>query len=351
MNATAIVNRRNFLVGLGALISLPQFESLANPSVAKKTNAVQRVAFIYVPNGINMIDWTPQSPDIPFILSPLNNIRSKVNIITNLEHKLANPNGDGAGDHARASATFLTGMQAKKTSGADIRIGKSIDQIFADKWANQTRLNSLELSCDTVRSSGDCDSGYSCAYQFNLAWKNDNTPLSPEVNPRLAFERMFGAGANSSAEDKVIAKYRKDRKLSVLDFVKDEAESFRKKLGKIDQSKLDQYLYAVRETERKLENEERFVTQNIENKFTEARDFQTHLEMMYDLMYLAFQNDTTRVISFIVSHDGSNRPYSQIGVNDGHHDMSHHQNDKAKKDNLSKINNYHMQFFSKFLNK
>ena len=351
MNATAIVNRRNFLVGLGALISLPQFESLANPSKDRKTNAVQRVAFIYVPNGINMIDWTPQGPDIPFILSPLNNIRSKVNIITNLEHKLANPNGDGAGDHARASATFLTGMQAKKTSGADIRIGKSIDQIFADKWANQTRLNSLELSCDTVRSSGDCDSGYSCAYQFNLAWKNDNTPLSPEVNPRLAFERMFGAGANSSAEDKVIAKYRKDRKLSVLDFVKDEAESFRKKLGKIDQSKLDQYLYAVRETERKLENEERFVTQNIENKFTEARDFQTHLEMMYDLMYLAFQNDTTRVISFIVSHDGSNRPYSQIGVNDGHHDMSHHQNDKAKKDNLSKINNYHMQFFSKFLNK
>ncbi len=347
------MNRRNFLAGLGALVSLPQFETLANSSILKKTNAIQRVAFVYIPNGINMIDWTPpkDSSQLPFILSPLDNIRNKVNVISNLEHKMANPNGDGAGDHARASATFLTGTQAKKTSGSDIRIGKSVDQIFAEKWANQTRLNSLELSCDTVRGSGDCDSGYSCAYQFNLSWKNNNMPLAPEVNPRLAFERMFGVQVGSSEEDKAVAKYRKEKKLSVLDFVKDEAQSFKKKLGKADQAKLDQYLYAVREIEKKLENEEKFVTQNIENKFTEARDFQTHLEMMYDLMYLAFQNDITRVISFIVSHDGSNRSYSQIGVNDGHHDISHHQNSKLKKDDLSKINNYHVQFFSKFLNK
>lgn len=342
------MNRRNFLKGLGVTLTLPYFESLGNIITQPK----QRVAFVYVPNGINMVDWKPKGEglELPYILNPLESIKNKINIISNLEHKMANPNGDGAGDHARASATFLTGMQARKTSGSDIRIGKSVDQIFAEKYSKQTKLSSLQLSCDTIRNSGNCDSGYSCAYQFNLSWANENTPLNPEVNPRIVFERMFGS-KNTTKDDVLAKQYRLKNNMSILDFVKEDANSLKKQLGYSDKNKLDQYLNAIKETEEKLQKEEKFVVNNIENKFTESRDFSTNLEMMYELMFLAFQNDITRVISFIVSHDGSNRTYTDIGIREGHHEISHHQNNLDKKKMLSEINHYHIKFLSKFLEK
>jgi hypothetical protein len=344
------------------MMALPYLESLAraggfNPStagpMASGGGLPRRMAFVYVPNGVNMADWTPKGLgtdfQMPYILEPLESLRSDVMVLSGLTHDKARPNGDGAGDHARASATFLTAMQARKTAGVDIRVGVSVDQVVAQKVGDQTPFRSLELGCDRGQSSGSCDSGYSCAYQFNIAWRTPTAPMPPETKPRQAFDRLFSSGdPQESAE---VRARRREYRRSVLDFVLEDARQLGAKLGRTDQRKLDEYFSSVRDLERRIENAERVTAQLPPDSFPEGTpsNYQDHLKLMYDLMVLAFQTDTTRVASFIAAHDGSNRPYPFIGVTDGHHDLSHHGNDEDKKKKIAKINRFHMEQFAYFL--
>jgi len=332
-------------------MALPHLESLAGPAGAAKPPT--RMAFVYVPNGANMADWTPEATGaefrLPYILEPLEPVRSDVLVLSGLTHDKGRPNGDGAGDHARASATFLTAAQARKTSGVDIRVGVSVDQVAAQKVGDQTPFRSLELGCDRGQSSGSCDSGYSCAYQFNIAWRTPTAPMPPETNPRLAFERLFSSGdAAASPEERA---RRRARRQSVLDFVMEDARQLESKLGRTDRRKLDEYLSSVRDLERRIEGAERLSAELPPDAFPKGTppDYQTHIRLMYDLMLLAFQTDTTRIATFIVAHDGSNRPYPFIGVNDGHHDLSHHGHDEEKKKKIARINRFHSEQFAYFL--
>lgn len=347
-------------------MALPMLEAMVNPRVAAAVGGVggvatfpKRMAFVYVPNGANMTDWTPQSLgqgfDLPLILQPLKDLSSDFQVLSGLAQVKARANGDGAGDHARANATFLTGRQARKTAGADIRAGVSVDQVAAGKVGSLTRFPSLELSCDPVRQAGSCDSGYSCAYQFNIAWKSDSTPLPPEANPHLVFERLFSGGTDAQARE---AKLRRERhNKSILDFVIEDAKQLRSNLGLTDQRKLDEYLTAVREIELRIEREEKFNLVEVGEDFKKptgipAKDnYANHIRMMYDLMALAFQTDTTRVSTFMVAHDGSNRSYPFIGVSDGHHDLSHHGQNEEKKKKIAQINRFHVEQYAYFLNK
>jgi len=359
MNKTWRVPRRTFLRGLGTVMALPMLEAMAPAKVFAAGKTVKafpkRIAFVYIPNGANMADWTPKTVgtdfDLPAILEPLAPFKKDLQVISGLAHDKARPNGDGAGDHARASATFLTGCQARKTAGADIKIGVSVDQIAAEKIGKHTRLPSLELSCDKGRQAGECDSGYSCAYQFNLAWKTESTPMPPEVDPRLVFERLFSGGANGEIDENRAR--RQAYKKSILDFVLEDANGLKSKLGYTDRRKLDEYLTAVRELETRIEQAEKFAATRPD--FAKPTgipgEYAQHLQLMYDLLALAFQTDTTRISTFIVAHDGSNRPYPSIGVSEGHHDLSHHGGNEEKKQKIAKINRFHTEQFAYFLNR
>ena len=340
-------------MALPHLDSLVRAGDIAVGTPPAPTGLPRRMAFVYVPNGANMADWTPGDIGtdfkLPFILEPLEPVRRDVMVLSGLTHDKARPNGDGAGDHARASATFLTATQARKTSGVDIRVGVSVDQVVAQKAGDQTPFRSLELGCDRGQSSGSCDSGYSCAYQFNIAWRTPTAPMPPETKPRLAFERLFSIGQPNETPE-MRAKRRKYRS-SVLDFVLEDARQLGGKLGRTDQRKLDEYLSSVRDLERRIESSERVRAQLPPDAFPEGTpaDYADHIKLMYDVMVLAFQTDTTRVASFIVAHDGSNRPYPFIGVKDGHHDLSHHGNDEEKKAQIAKINRFHVEQFAYFI--
>ena len=362
MNKTWQIPRRTFLKGLGTVIALPMLEAMLPPAklfAAGGTEAgtafPRRMAFVYIPNGANMEDWTPKTVgadyELPYILQPLEPLRKDFQVISGLAHDKARPHGDGPGDHARASATFLTGCQARKTKGADIKVGVSVDQIAAEKVGKYTRLPSLELSCDKGRIAGECDSGYSCAYQFNLSWKTESTPMPPEVDPRLVFDRLF---SNGIAEETGESRAKRDLyNQSILDLVTEDASRLKSKLGSTDRHKLDEYLTAVRELEQRIQQAEKFVASQPD--FVKPtgipKQYEQHLGLMYDMMALAFQSDSTRVATFITAHDGDDRPYPFIGVSDGHHTLSHHQNDQAKKEKIAKINHFHMEQFARFLTK
>jgi hypothetical protein len=300
-----------------------------------------------------MVDWTPKSAgtefELPQILEPLQPVRRHVQVFSGLAHDKARPNGDGAGDHARASATFLTGCQARKTAGADIRVGVSVDQIAAEQIGRHTRLPSLEMSCDRARTAGDCDSGYSCAYQFNLSWKTESTPMPPEVNPRVVFDRLFGSP--SSAETAEARARRLETRQSVLDFVAEDARTLKGRLGHNDQRKLDEYLTSVRDLEIRIARAEQLarLPEHVQRPDGIPGAYSDHLRVMFDLLALAFQTDSTRIATFLLAHDGSNRAYPFLGVPEGHHDLSHHGNDEAKKAKIAKINRFHMEHFAAFL--
>src|SRR3954464_8980033 len=239
------VSRRAFLRTASSLMALPAFESFGFRAFAAEKAAVSptRMAFLYIPNGVNMHTWTVKGEGTGYELSPtlqpLAALKNDFSVFSNLAHDKAEANGDGGGDHARATATFLTGCQAKKTAGGDIHIGQSVDQIAATQLGDRTRLASLELSTDGERSSGRCDSGYSCAYQFNLSWKTDTMPMAPEMDPRLVFERLFGTPAgDSSAKAEKRSRYQK----SILDFALSDAKTLQKRLSGNDNRKLDEYL-------------------------------------------------------------------------------------------------------------
>jgi len=313
------------------------------------------MAFVYIPNGANMADWTPKTVgsefELPYILEPLQPFQSHLQVLSGLAADKARPHGDGPGDHARASASFLTGCQARKTAGADIKAGVSADQIAAGKLGNLTRLPSLELGGDPGRPSGNCDSGYSCAYQFNLSWKTESTPMPPEVNPRLVFERLFSDGFSSEVPGDRAMRLRHRR--SILDFVAEDAKRFKGNLGYTDRRKLDEYLTAVRDLELRIEHAELFKAAFPDYQKPEGipRDNEQHIRLLFDLLALAFQTDTTRIATFLIAHDGSNRPYPAIGVAEGHHDLSHHGNDETKKQKIARINHFHATQFACFLEK
>ncbi len=352
--------RRTFLKGLGTALALPVLESMM-PAVSSASGLPasgglpRRMAFVYVPNGANMPDWTPAKTgkdfDLPRILEPLKEHREDLMVLSGLMQDKGRPNGDGAGDHARASASYLTAAQPRKTQGADIKVGVSIDQFTAQRLKNDTRFPSLEIGCDRGQNSGNCDSGYSCAYSFNISWKTESTPLPPETNPRQVFSRLFGNGLGGEVEERSAKQslYHK----SLLDFVMDDARRLQARLGTTDRRKLDEYLTAVRELEQRMDRSERFAAAMPGQQIPHGipTDNEEHIRMMYDLMALAFQTDSTRVSSFVVAHDGSNRPYPNIGVSEGHHDLSHHGGDTEKRNKLAKINRFHATLFAGFLAK
>lgn len=358
MNTHASLNigRRTFLRGLGTVMALPFLESLAPTRLlgaASEAARPRRMAFVYVPNGADMANWTPSALGtdfaLPSTLEPLAAHRQDLLVMSGLALDKGRANGDGAGDHARASSSFLTASQPRKTAGADIRVGISVDQVAAHKVGDLTALRSLELGCDRGQISGNCDSGYSCAYSFNVSWRTPTAPMPPETNPRLAFERLFASGdAQLSAEARA---RRSAQRKSILDFVSEDARQLSGKLGASDRRKLDEYLTSVRDLERRIERAEHDSIGLPKDKFLEevTGDRRAHIRLMYDLLVLAFQTDTTRISTFVVAHDGSNLAYPQIEVRDGHHDLSHHQNDPEKKAKIAKINRFHIEQFAYFL--
>tara|TARA_R110002096_G_scaffold4501_46_gene21363 strand:+ start:2898 stop:4178 length:1281 start_codon:yes stop_codon:yes gene_type:complete len=339
-------------------MSLPLLEAMGpvhSFAASSSTKSPLRMGFVYLPNGVIMNQWTPNqegsSFELPNTLKPLNPLKSQLQVLSGLDHDKAKNNGDGGGDHARANATFLTGCQAKKTAGADIRIGVSVDQVAAARISGQTRVDSLQLGCDVGRKAGRCDSGYSCAYQFNFSWKTENLPMPPEIDPRVVFEKLFGSGilGDVKKNQAVRAKYQK----SILDFVREDALALQSKLGHTDRAKLDEYMTGVRELERQIEHAEKFTKQlpDLNAPTGIPSEFKEHIRLMYDLMAMAFQTDTTRVATFLVAHDGSNRSFRDIGVGEGHHYLSHHRDEKSKIEKLAKIDRFYTEQFAYFLQK
>jgi hypothetical protein len=363
-------NRRHFLRGLGAGVALPALHSLiparafaeaARAAEAGKVGLTAsgmplRMAFLYHPNGVNVDKWTPIGTGKEFQFNetqqPFAKFKSDLQVFSGFEHQNGTAGKDGGGDHARANATFLTGMRPYKTAGADIKLGVSVDQIAARAIGDQTRFSSLELSCDGVRKSGLCDSGYSCAYQFNLSWRSDTAPMTPESNPRLVFERLFGSGSKEERERGYQVRQAQQR--SILDFVLDDVHAMEKALGNNDRMKLGEYLNGIREIEQRIEKAERFgppadPKQAAPDGVPES--YEEHIRLMMDMMVLAFETDSTRVATFLLAHDGSNRSFKEVGVTDGHHSISHHQKKAENLDKLAKIDRFYSEQFAYFLEK
>ena len=335
------MNRRKFVGSLGLSLALPNLECFGS---TKKD--IKRFAAVYVPNGINMHHWTPsyygELNGLPNILSPMQDHIDNTQIISGLTHDKARANGDGAGDHARACSTFLTGRQAHKHE-SKIRSGKSFDQYLADKYNGVTRFDSLQFSGDKTRVVGKCDSGYSCAYQYNLSWKAANQPCATMFDPKDIFNRLFNVTT--------LKQKQKLRKKSILDFIMEEGKNLAKVASHNDRVKLDEYIYSVREVELELERRDKF---NLSNNFEldfDIENKQDKFRILYSLMHLAFLTDTSRVITFLTAHDGYNGPYREIGVAEGHHSLSHHQKDPKKLAALAKIDLFNVRLFSEFIDK
>lgn len=358
---TPKISRRTALRGLGTALSLPWMEAMTSPAplIAGVTNRVAverapvRMAFLYVPNGMHMPDWIPQGPggrdfELQSIMKPVAEFKKKMNVITGLSLQGAKALGDGGGDHARSVASFLTGAHPKKTHGSDIRNGISVDQIAAEKIGRLTKLKSLELGTEGSSTGGRCDSGYSCLYTSNVSWRTDTSPIPKEIDPLAVFERLFGT------DDRAENIKRDGKRKSLLDFVHGEAKSLSKILGSQDRRKLDEYLYAVRDIERRLEHTEKLTdsdedVSNFPRPAGVPRDYGEHVKLLLDMMVLAFQTDSTRVCSFMYANAGSNRSYRNLSIRDGHHSISHHGKSRSKQAKISKINTYHMTLASHFL--
>tara|TARA_Y100001935_G_scaffold109694_1_gene91080 strand:- start:767 stop:2098 length:1332 start_codon:yes stop_codon:yes gene_type:complete len=348
------LSRRTFLHGVGATIALPYLDAMT-PAFASAAKPVTRAAFVYTANGIIMKDWTPteigNNFDLSKTLSPLRNFQDQTVVISGLDHKNGEALGDGPGDHARAGASWLTGAHPKKTRGADIRNGQSIDQAIAQQIGQTTPLPSLEIGLQDVRMVGGCDSGYSCAYSNTISWSSPTTPLPYETNPRRVFERLFGDG--ETTDPKARAMQLKQNR-SLLDFVLQDTQRLAPKLGASDRSKLSDYLDSVREVERRIQNVEQREAAELpalDRPEGIPPSFEDHLKIMSDLIAIAFQADLTRVVTFMFSREGGNRAYPSIGVPDAHHGLSHHQNDPVRMARLQSIDQYHVEMFSYLLGK
>jgi hypothetical protein len=349
------IPRRTFLKGVGATLALPLLDGMV-PAMAAvgDSKRVNRLSFVYVPNGIIMDKFTPKTEGAGFEMTPILEqiapFRDQMLVLSGLDCKHANPQpGEGGGDHERGSGAFLTGSHPKKTGGADIRAGISVDQIAAMELGKQTELASLELTLDFAEFVGGCDPGYSCAYTNTLCWRSPTTPMPMENNPRAVFERLFGSSDTTDPAER-LARLRKDR--SILDAVTQDVARLQTGLGSADRRKLTEYLDAVRDVERRIQKVEQQSSQELP---TFARPvgipatFEEHYKLMVDLQALAYQADKTRVITFLVAHEQSTRPYPEIGISDPHHPLTHHSGNQEKIAKVIQINTYHAKMFSYFL--
>jgi uncharacterized protein DUF1552 len=348
--------RRTFIKGMGTAIALPFLDAMtpALASIRRAAGAPVRLAFVYVPNGIIMKEWTPATAGKDFeftrILKPLEPFRKDLLVLSGLADNNGNALGDGPGDHARAGGSFLTGVHCKKTAGSDIHGGVSADQIAAQRLAGETKFPSIELGCEDSRTVGNCDSGYSCAYTNSISWRTPTTPMPPEVNPRLTFERLFGT-ADLSLDPKTRARRARYRK-SILDQSMEDTRKLVTTLGPSDRRKIDEYLSAVREIEQRIEKAEkdnRELTPPIEKPAGIPSEFTDYVKLMYDLQVVAFRSDLTRVTTLMVGREGSNRVYPEIGIPDPHHPLTHHRNNADWIEKVIKINSLHIELFGYFL--
>jgi len=346
------IERRTFLQGIGAAaIGLPFLDAMS-PAFAAAPKAPVRLAFLYVPNGIDMKNWNIDdgafSSPFPRVMKPLEGFKDDMLQIGNLTHNSGRALLDGAGDHGRCSGSYLTGIQVKKTT-VDIKASVSCDQIIANKIGSQTRFASLELGMDDSRQAGDCDSGYSCAYTNNLAWKSQTQPLPPILDPRVLFERLFGTGVVLSPEETDRqARYRR----SILDFVTGDTKKLQSSLGPTDRRKLEEYLSSIRDVEQQLEKAEKSnmaVNPGMLKPYGVPPDFAEHFKLMSDMLAIAFQADLTRVATFLMTHEGTSRSYREIGIPDGHHPCTHHQGKPDLMEKVTQINEYHTKQVAGFL--
>jgi hypothetical protein len=354
-------SRRTALRGLGAAVMLPWLESLPSALLGNESGQENtpplRTAFLFVPNGIHIPDWTPpeEGPlgDLPPILASFEKRKADLSVLSGLTLNAGRALGDGPGDHARCVASFLTGAHPYKTDGKDIRNGISVDQRAAEVVGNKTRFPSLELGSEASSQGGRCDSGYSCVYTSNMSWRTPTSPMAKEINPRAVFDRLFGAQENDS--DRIALLRRNQHRQSILDFVAEDADKLRGRLGSADQRKLDEYLYAIRQIERRLNQAEAVASSPDATGFERPEGvpsmFEDQVRLMMDMIVLAFQTDSTRIISYMFTNAGSNRSYPEIGVDAGHHHISHHGNDPEKLAQISKINTLHAELFSYFLDR
>jgi hypothetical protein len=348
--------RRTFLRGLGAAIALPMLDAM-RPALAcgGTSKPPTRLAFTYVPNGVTLADWTPAESGRSFaftrILKPLEPFRDDLLVVSGLAQQNGRALGDGPGDHARAAASYLTGVHPRKTAGADIKNGVSIDQIIAQHLAPDTRFPSIELGCDDSRTVGNCDSGYSCAYTNSIAWRSETTPMPPETNPRLVFERLFGADAGLDPETR--ARRLRSRR-SILDLVHERTRSLVSELGPSDRRKIDEYLHSIRDIERQIERAERDQRDfdpGIEKPSGIPIEYEHYVRLMFDMQILAFQADATRVSTMMMGREGSLRTYPEIGVPDPHHPLTHHGGKTDWVAKVTKINEFHTALFASFVAK
>lgn len=358
-----LLDRRTVLRGLGTVIGLPMLDAMTpgldfTPGLkAKAPESPRRLVYIYVPNGVHMQSWTPAKEgvleELPTTLSKLEPFRKLMTIFSGLTADKARANGDGPGDHARAMASFLTGRQARKTHGADIRIGISADQLVAQKIGAQTRFASLELGIERGINAGNCDSGYSCAYSANIAWRSETTPVPKEVDPKAIFERLFADPKKEAAQIASQAK----RRRSILDLALEDTKDLERALTGTDKRKLDEYLTSLRDVEKRLEIATNQTHPSASVKAPDGTvkptgipaNYADHLSLMSDMLILALQADLTRVATFVFANEGSNRSYKFIDVPEGHHELSHHGRDKAKQAKIEKINKFHIDQFHHLL--
>ncbi len=349
------IPRRTVLRGLGSTLALPLLDSMV-PAFAtgREKRAVRRLGAIYVPNGMNIWQWTPTVEGATFdltpILQPLAPFRDQVVVLSGMANKQADGlPGEGTGDHSRSQTAFLTGTHAKKTEGADIQAGMSVDQTVARELGRDTQLASLELGLENVPLAGGCEDAYSCAYTGTIAWRSATTPLPMEANPRAVFERLFGASESTDRQARLL---RVQRDSTLLDAVSAELADLERALGVSDHRKLTEYLDAVRDIERRIQLAEEQIDRElpaVDRPRGIPETFEEHATLMFDLMALAYQTDLTRVCTFLVGREKSVRTYPEIGVPEPHHPVSHHQKQPEMLQKLAKVNTYHVQMFAHLL--
>ncbi len=351
--------RRTFLHGIGAAMALPLLDSMVPALAAAPATAAQsptRICFVYIPNGVIMDEWTPATLgsgyELTKILEPLAPFRDDMLVLSGLAHRTGRAyDGEGPGDHARASATFLTGVHPKRTEGADLRAGTSIDQIVAREFRQHTQLASLELAMDSTDVVGTCDTGYSCAYSNTLCWSSPTTPVPMENKPRAVFERLFG---DSDTTDPAQLRARMQEESSILDFVTQDVSHLLTQLGSKDRAKLTQYLDSIRDIERRIQiAEEQSARElpSVERPVGVPSTFTAHCKLMMDLQVLAYQTDMTRVITFMMGREQNTRVYDELGIREAYHPLTHHQQDATKIAKVLQIDILHSEMFAYFLEK
>ena len=344
--------RRTFLKGVGATLALPLLDAMvpaATALAATPAAPVKRLGFVFMPMGCDLTRWTPPGKDkldqLSPILSSLEPVKRHVCVVSNMELRNAYP-----GTHATSNAAFLSAARARHTESSDYYLGTTVDQIAAKQLGRETQLPSLEMAMDMMQTVGQCDNGYACVYQNNLSWSSPTTPLPAEAHPRLVFEQLFGEGGSKADRQAALR-----QRASLLDFVKDDITRLGRELGPADRAKVDQYLEAVRDVERRIQKAERDVADNpladLDRPVGVPASYAEHARLMFDLQVLAMQGDVTRVMTFQLARETSNRTYPEIGVPDPHHPLSHHGNDPAKIARMAKINAFHVSLFAEFLRK